>query len=362
MIPDGTVVAGRFRVAGTVGAGRHGVVYRAELEGREVALKIVEEPNTERAQALVNAARRAQRVGGRGVIRVLDAGREGDKVWVASELAAGRSLAALLEEGGPLDTQAAVNVLVALCRALDATHAAGLLHGDLKPANVIVGPDGNVVLTDIGLARSRGAGCGTYASPEASHGFTEDARSDLYSLGVVAYECLTGSPWSDDDDDGPVLFPIGVPTAVRSVVIRLLHKDQGARYRRADDVARALVEAASGKRPRGPARRIGVGIAVAAGLVIGAFLVMRGRGESAREVIVNGVRVAAGALAAYESKTGAHVPDGRYWYDRASGLWGLEGSPPRCVTARGQDFGASLKSAVMLVGAGVPPCALGEDP
>lgn len=361
MLPDGTVVAGRFRVAGMLGAGRHGVVYRAELEGREIALKIVDEPNTERAQALVNAARRAQRIGGRGVIRVLDAGRDAGRVWVASELAAGRSLAVLLDEGGPLDTAAAVNVLVALCRALDATHAAGLLHGDLKPNNVIVGPDGNVVLTDIGLARSRGAGSGAYASPEASHGFSEDERSDLYSLGVVAYECLTGSPWSDDEDS-PVAFPIGVPTPVRSVVIRLLHKDQGARFRRADDVARALVEAASGKRPRGPARRFGVGIAVAAGLVIGAVLVMRGRGEAAREVIVNGVRVAAGALSAYETKTGAHVPDGHYWYDRASGLWGIEGRPPRCVTARGQDFGATLKSGVMLVGAGVPPCPLGEDP
>src|SRR5262249_42210002 len=158
-----------------------------------------------------------------------------------------------LEENGPLDTPAAISVLVALCRALDATHAAGVLHGDLKPANVIVGPDGSVVLTDIGLARTRGAGRGAYASPEASHGFAEDERSDLYSLGVLAYECLTGSPWSDADD-GPVVFPIGVPTLVRAVVIRLLHKDQGARFRRADDVAKALVDAASGRRPRRSAR------------------------------------------------------------------------------------------------------------
>src|SRR5262249_23762648 len=115
-------------------------------------------------------------------------------------------------------------------------------------------------------------------------------------------------------------------------------------------------------RPRRSARRLGVAVAVAAGVAVGTFLLVRGRGDDGRDVVVNGGRVAAETLAAYEQKTGANVPRGRHWCDRPSRLWGYEGRPPPCMTWRGQDFGPMLKSAVMLVGAGVPPCALGEDP
>lgn len=343
------------------------MVYRAAWEeaGREVALKVIEEPNAERAEALLGAARRAQALAARGVNRVLDAGRDGELVWLVSELIPGRSLAVILEESGPLDSRAAVNVLVAVCRALEATHEAGLLHGDLKPGNVIIAPTGDVALTDIGVARSVGAGSVEYASPEASHGYPEDERSDLYSLGVLAYEILTGSPWTDGDD-ATVVLPDEVPPAVRSVVIRLLHKDQGARFRRASDVALALVLAAGeARRPPGPAgrRRRMVGFAVVAGLAIGAFWFVRGRGGD-RHVVVNGAALAPAALSTYEERAGAHVPDGRYWYDRKTGAWGVEGGPPRCVTARGLDLGVSAASAsVLVVGGGPPPaCPLGQSP
>src|SRR5262249_61106562 len=112
MLPDGSVVAGRFRIVGAIGAGRHGVVYRAEHEGHEVALKIVEEPNAQRAEALVATARRAQRIGGQGVIRVLGAGRDGDSLWLARGPAARPSPAPPPEENRPPATHAAGGRLV----------------------------------------------------------------------------------------------------------------------------------------------------------------------------------------------------------------------------------------------------------
>src|SRR5262245_48012053 len=166
MLPDGSLVAGRFRILGPVGAGRSGVVYRADDRGvSEVALKVVDEPNEARAEALLIAATRAKRLRLRGVVRTIDAGRDGASVWVACELIEGKSLAATIEDEGPLDATRTVEILLALCRTLDAVHKTGLLHGDLKPENVVITAGGHPVLTDLGLARSRGAGGGAFASP-----------------------------------------------------------------------------------------------------------------------------------------------------------------------------------------------------
>src|SRR5262249_52108737 len=130
MLSSGSGIAGRYRIVATIGAGPDGTVYRAEGDPREVAPQGIQEPHPQRGLALVAAGGGGQAVAARGVIRLLDAGRDGDLVWLASDLAPGRSLATILEEGGPLDARAAVNVLVAVCRALEATHDAGLLHGD----------------------------------------------------------------------------------------------------------------------------------------------------------------------------------------------------------------------------------------
>lgn len=360
MLTEGSLIAGRYRIVGTVGAGHNGVVYRASCEAGEVALKVIEEPDAARGEAMVAAARRAMAVTARGVVRLLDAGRDGELVWLASEFAPGKSLAAILEDSGPFETPTAVGVLVAVCASLEAMHGAGLLHGDVKPGNVLLAPDGSVTLTDVGVARSRGPGNLAYASPEASHGYPEDERSDLYSLGLLAYELLSGTAWSEGgSDEATVILPADVPPAVRGVVIRLLHKDRAARFRRAGDAADALTAALSGKPARGRKGRRGVHIAVVAGLALAAFLLVRGRGPDGRRVIVNGAILESAILGAYESRFGAHIPDGRYWYDRASGAWGIEGAPARCVTARGLDLGSAALLSSPPRAASAPECALG---
>jgi Protein kinase domain len=359
---EGSMIAGRYRIVSAVGAGRNGVVYRATCEAGEVALKVIEEPDAARCEALVASARRAMALPVRGVVKLLDAGSRDGTVWLASELAPGKSLATLLEENGPFDTAGAVAILVAVCGSLEAMHRAGLLHGDVKPGNVLVGDDGSVLLTDVGVTRSRGPGDMAYASPEASHGYPEDERSDLYSLGLLAHEMLTGTSWNDGgSEEATIVLPADVPPAVRGVVIRLLHKDRASRFRRAGDVAAALSGQPSPPRKKG---RRGLQAVVVAGVALGAFLFFRNRGSSPgeRRVIVNGAPVAAGILGAYESRFGRRVPDGRYWYDRASGAWGVEGAPARCVTASGLDLGSVAASAPTPGTAAAPACALGQVP
>src|SRR5512143_1333545 len=122
MLPDGSVVAGRFRILGTIGVGPAGVVYRADDRGVEGARKVVDADDEAVATAMLEAARRARAVRAPGVCSVVDAGRDGGSVWIASELAPGRSLAAILEDSGRLEPEAAVEILIAVCRALDAAH------------------------------------------------------------------------------------------------------------------------------------------------------------------------------------------------------------------------------------------------
>src|SRR5262249_10470666 len=171
MLDAGTAIGG-WRVVGGIGAGAHGVVYSAEKDGREVALKVIDETDDARAAALLEAARASAAVAHEAVARTLECGRDGDRVWIAMERAPGRSLAGRLDHR-PLPCADVVRVLVAVCGALDAAHAAGVLHCDLKPQNILVAA-GAVKVTDFGLADARGARKTPYASPEASHGYPVD--------------------------------------------------------------------------------------------------------------------------------------------------------------------------------------------
>jgi serine/threonine-protein kinase len=344
MLDAGTAIGG-YRIVGAIGAGAHGVVYRADKDGREVALKVIDEADDARAAALLEAARAAAAVEHGAVARTLAFGRDGERVWIAMERAPGPSLAERLEDG-PLPCAEVVGVLVAVCGALDAAHAAGVLHCDLKPQNILVA-GGAVKVTDFGLADAGGAPSARYASPEASHGYPVDERSDLYSVGVLAVELLTGSPY-EDAGDTPLVLPADVPAPVRAVLIRLLHKDQGARFRNAGAVAAALEAALAGRRLPARSRRGRrvVGVALIAAAALTAILLLRGRSQDAstaatgaRTVVVNGAAIEPDVRAAYERRAGAPMAPGRYWYDPTTGAWGLEGGPALGVTLAGLELG-----------------------
>jgi serine/threonine protein kinase/tetratricopeptide (TPR) repeat protein len=207
-LEPGTVLAGRYEIRTVLGTGGMGSVYRAhdrELD-RLVALKVIR-PELARNPAIVDRfkqeLRLSHKVTHRNVVRMYDLAEDAGMRFVTMELVSGRDLRTVLEERGKLPTDEAATVLEQICFALDAAHSQGILHRDLKPQNVMVEENGRVVVMDFGLARTiegdgmtqSGAMVGTmeYMSPEQALGKELDQRSDIFALGLIGYEMLTGA-------------------------------------------------------------------------------------------------------------------------------------------------------------------------
>ncbi|MFF4898792.1 serine/threonine-protein kinase [Streptomyces sp. NPDC001068] len=206
------VIAGRYRLLAPLGEGGMGTVWRArdEVLGREVAVKEVRAPgglpgaDVERMYArLEREAWAAARVANRNVVTVYDVAMEGGRPWIVMELIRGVSLADVLESEGPMSPQRAAGVGAEVLSALRAAHAAGVLHRDVKPGNVLLSNDGRVVLTDFGIATVEGSsaltmtgeviGSPEYLAPERALGRAFGPESDLWSLGVLLYAAVEGT-------------------------------------------------------------------------------------------------------------------------------------------------------------------------
>ncbi|MEV5387029.1 serine/threonine-protein kinase [Streptomyces sp. NPDC052721] len=212
------VIAGRYRLLSPLGEGGMGTVWRArdEVLHREVAVKEVRAPaglpgdEVERLYArLEREAWAAARVANRNVVTVYDVAMEAGRPWIVMELVRGLSLADQLEAEGPLPPQRAAHIGAEVLSALRAAHAAGVLHRDVKPANVLLADDGRVVLTDFGIATVEGSsaltmtgeviGSPEFLAPERALGRTPGPASDLWSLGVLLYAAVEGvSPFRQD--------------------------------------------------------------------------------------------------------------------------------------------------------------------
>lgn len=269
----------RFECLEKLGEGPAGTVFKArdrEL-GELVALRVIEEAEATRAEALLQVARRAAAIRDPRVVTVRGCGAADGKVWVAMELVPGRTLARALAEDGPFAAARLVELGCALCAALEAGHRGDLVHRDLKPSSVMLLPDGGIKVMDFGLTHAlERLGTAPYVSPEAARGWRVDPRSDLYSLGVLLIELATG----DDhrDDDGPIALPSEVPAALTAVLLRMIHKDAGARFRSAAAAAEALrrcADPAPARSLRRPAI-IGIGAALVVAGGIGLALLLRG--------------------------------------------------------------------------------------
>ena len=206
------VFAGRYTILGLVGAGGMGTVYRARdgVLDEQVALKVLHRNFTGDAAAM-NRFRQevklARRVTHRNVARTFDIGDADGDSYLTMEFVDGASLARRLQERGAFALGDAVRVAAAVADALVAAHAVGVVHRDLKPDNVLLAADGRVVLTDFGIAHTRDAGgddgqlLGTpaYMAPEQVEGRPVDDRADIYALGLVLHELLTGERvWTGD--------------------------------------------------------------------------------------------------------------------------------------------------------------------
>ncbi len=211
----GRELDGRFTVRERLGAGGMGAVYKAwqHSVGREVALKVIagrQASNPTAAKRFLREARLASRLAQPNIVSVVDFGQTPDGLlYLAMELCVGRTLSKLIRDEGPFPLARVLRIALQLCDALEAAHVTGIVHRDLKPQNIIVldKPAGRDLLKvlDFGLARSLNGedssitgsnvvGSPNYISPEEAMGQSVDARADLYALGAILVEMLTGSP------------------------------------------------------------------------------------------------------------------------------------------------------------------------
>ncbi len=267
-------IAGRYRVEGFLGRGGRKRVYRArDVEGgeREVAVAVYDTEDV--AETVLARARREARAMLKlgehpHIVRVLDSGEDGGVPFIVSEYVGGGDLQGTLDDcaGRQLDVEQAVAIAMDMCRALEHAHSRGIIHRDLKPANVWLGDDGAARLGDFGLATDRSSraavegmlvGTVAYLPPEQALGRSSDARSDLYSLGAMLYELLTGEPPFPGEDAVAIIGrhlsaqPVApskhrpeVPAALDRVVLDLLSKSPDGRPASAAEARRALAAAA----------------------------------------------------------------------------------------------------------------------
>ncbi|MFE9030907.1 serine/threonine-protein kinase [Streptomyces iakyrus] len=268
------MIAGRYRLLAPLGEGGMGTVWRArdEVLHREVAVKEVRAPSglagddVQRMYArLEREAWAAARVANHNVVTVYDVATDDDRPWIVMELVRGLSLAEVLDAEGPMAPQRAAHIGAEVLSALRAAHEAGVLHRDVKPANVLISNDGRIVLTDFGIAMVEGSsaltmtgeviGSPEFLAPERALGRTPGPESDLWSLGVLLYAAVEGhSPFRHDtplstlraivDEELPPPYRAG-PLA--PVIEGLLRKDPEQRLppERAEQDLRAVAAGGS---------------------------------------------------------------------------------------------------------------------
>jgi serine/threonine-protein kinase len=267
----GLRVGDRYELTHRVATGGMGEVWAARdvVLDREVAVKLLRREYAEDAgfvERFRAEARHAASLSHPGIASVYDDGEIDGAAYLVMELVPGQPLSTILAERGPLPAEEAVPLLQQAAQALQAAHTAGLVHRDVKPGNLLVTPDGQVKITDFGIARAGGQvaltrtgevmGTAQYLAPEQAMGRAATSSSDVYGLGVVAYETLSGRRPFDAENpiavamsqvnDAPPPLPVTVPSAVASVVLQALAKDPDERPHSAAGFAESLERAMRG--------------------------------------------------------------------------------------------------------------------
>jgi eukaryotic-like serine/threonine-protein kinase len=270
--PD-TLVDGRYRVLSRLGAGGMADVYCAEDThlGRQVALKVLYRRFAQDAEFVERFKREAQSAAGLthpNVVNVFDRGQHDGTYYIAMEYLPGRTLKEVIAERGALDQESVIDIGVQVLRAASFAHRRGVVHRDLKLHNVMIDDAGTAKVTDFGIARAGASemteagsimGTAQYLSPEQAQGQPATPQSDLYSVGIILYELLTGRlPFDGESavsiavqhlNDPPT--PISqlrpdVAPELEAAVMRALAKDPAARWADADEFIRALEGARAG--------------------------------------------------------------------------------------------------------------------
>jgi serine/threonine-protein kinase len=316
-LAEGTIVDGRYRIIRRLGAGGMAEVYCAEDSqlGRQIALKLLYRRFAEDAEFVERFRREASAAAGLqhpNVVQVFDRGEWDGTYYIAMEFIAGRTLKQVVRDHGALEPTLAADVTIQILKATRFAHRRGVVHRDLKPQNVLVDEEGRAKVADFGIARAGASdmtetgsvmGTAQYLSPEQAQGLPVDLRSDLYSIGVILYELLTGDvPF---DAESPVTVALkqvseapvpaiqrnpAIPPALDAVAMHALRKDPDARFQDADGFIDALEAALAGgyvertvveepvlEEDRGWRRAVVIALIVLAlaAIAIGAYLLLK---------------------------------------------------------------------------------------
>ncbi|SDD38669.1 serine/threonine protein kinase [Geodermatophilus telluris] len=281
--PGRRMLGDRYELSGLIASGGMGQVWRATdlLLHRPVAVKVLRSEYTGDPTFLARFRAEAQHAAALShpnIATVYDYGETeaadtGEQLaYLVMELVEGPPLSTLLRQEGALDAGTTLSVLGQTAAALAEAHRAGLVHRDVKPGNILVRPDGSVKITDFGIAWSAGSvpltqtgqviGTPQYLSPEQAEGHLATPASDVYALGLVGYECLTGHPAFDGDNaitialkqlrSDPEPLPDTLPGGVRTLIRRALAKDPAARMPDGAAFVAAVADARAGRLPADP--------------------------------------------------------------------------------------------------------------
>ena len=270
------VLGGRYRVEEELGRGGMAKVFKGtdEVLGRPVAIKVLA-PQLADDEGFVARFRReaqaAARLNHSNLVSVYDTGEDDGIKYIVMEYVEGKTLTAYLAGGGRIMPDRAMEITEEICSALSVAHAAGIVHRDIKPGNIMVTPRGEVKVTDFGIARVSTTGdtvaqtvavlgTASYLSPEQAQGQAVDGRSDIYSLGCVLYEMLAGRPPFIGDSpvtvaskqvletpQPPSKLNPDIPTELDAVILKALAKNPANRYQAADELRADLERARRGE-------------------------------------------------------------------------------------------------------------------
>jgi predicted Ser/Thr protein kinase len=325
-----TILNGRYELGEQVGKGGMAVTYRAHdtLLNRTVAVKVMREQFSSDPAFVERFRREAQAAAGlthENIASIYDTGTDGELHYIVMEFVEGENLEERLRRQGPLEPLAAIEIALQIVAALDAAHRRGIVHRDVKPHNILINSEGRVKVTDFGIAKAIAASSQTetglimgsvhYFSPEQARGDATGPQSDLYSLGIVLFEALTGKrPFEGanpvavahkqiyDQPPLPSEYRPDVPEELESIVLKCLEKSLARRYASAAELCKYLENAreelmagaSRARNRRAPARAPGrwrqvlawLGVAVVIALIAAGAYVALTRTGNAGQVLV----------------------------------------------------------------------------
>ena len=275
---EGRLLNNRYQLLERFGAGGMATIYRARdtLLDRYVAIKILREDkdrNPGFEQQFQHEARAAANLSHPNIVTVYDYGVDNGESFIVMEFVPGTDLKSLLRKRGRFSVEEGIPLMVQACAGIGYAHRAGLVHCDVKPHNMLVTPDKRLKVTDFGIARALATlspnertdvvwGSPQYYAPEQASGHAPSPASDVYSLGVVTYEVLTGTlPFTGSTAEelahlhleakpvAPSEYVPDLPPALEEIILKVLSKEPSARYRTADQLGRVLMKFGTQREP-----------------------------------------------------------------------------------------------------------------